>query len=250
MSTLYTTKVDKNKVDKFETGAQRSAQSGRGRYDLIPTRPLKRVAVKYEQGAQEYGERNWEKGMKFSRLLNSATRHIQDYISGDRSEDHLAAAIWNCMGVMEFEEVKPHLDDLPEGHNMDKRKVELSEPSEPQTGCDAENICGLSDVKTETVQYNYPDVSTTMCEYKPDLAEILEYLFVHYPTGFKTKQLFQLHTSLRNDIIKFIGSNQEKVQYALTRSRGRLFRGEDHNKIWYVTSTVVDGQDIFYVKRY
>lgn len=114
---IYQTKVDPNNVEKMKTGAQRSSNTGRGRYDLIPGEAKRRVAIKYEQGAQEppdgYGPRNWEKGMPFSRLINSAMRHIDQYNEGDRSEDHLAAAVWNLNAVMHFEKYRPDLNDLP-----------------------------------------------------------------------------------------------------------------------------------------
>lgn len=43
----------------------------------------------------KYADRNWEKGMKFSRYLDSAERHINQYKKGDDSEDNLSAVVWN-----------------------------------------------------------------------------------------------------------------------------------------------------------
>lgn len=72
------------------------------RFDLIPYEPIKRVAQIYESGANLYGERNWEKGMPLTRLLDSAIRHTFKYIFGMDDEDHVAQAIWNIMGFMEI----------------------------------------------------------------------------------------------------------------------------------------------------
>ena len=36
---------------------------------------------------------NWEKGMPFSRYIDSALRHIVKYIMGMTDEDHLSAAV-------------------------------------------------------------------------------------------------------------------------------------------------------------
>jgi hypothetical protein len=104
-------KFDGNYVTT-ETGAKRSDRRGKGRYDLIPSRPLERVAKVYEDGAAVHGDWNWAKGFKMSRTLDSAERHIRQYLDGDRSEDHLAQAVWNLMATMWFEEHAPETNDL------------------------------------------------------------------------------------------------------------------------------------------
>lgn len=48
------------------------------------------------------GDRNWEKGLSCSRCFDSGIRHMVRYIDGDRSEDHLAAAIWNLVGIKHY----------------------------------------------------------------------------------------------------------------------------------------------------
>jgi hypothetical protein len=111
---VYETKHDPNKVVDFTTGASRSSNEDKGRYDLIPVGPVRRIAIKYQQGAKNHGDRNWEKGMPFSRLFDSAKRHLDQYLSGDRTEDHLAAAAWNIFAVMHFEEHMPEMNDLPD----------------------------------------------------------------------------------------------------------------------------------------
>lgn len=106
-----------------ETGAKRSNRAGKGRYDLIPSRPLERVALVYEAGAKVHGDWNWANGIKMSRTLDSAERHIRQYLDGDRSEDHLAQAVWNLCAAMYFEEHMPEMNDLR------KQKSLRSEPS-------------------------------------------------------------------------------------------------------------------------
>src|SRR5579859_7586175 len=102
-------KHDLKKTDVYKTGAHRSASTGKGRYDLIPTRAVRRVAKHYEDGGAIYGFRNWEKGMPFSRLVDSAKRHIDQFIEGETTEDHLAAAVWNIFGIMHFQEVEEQI---------------------------------------------------------------------------------------------------------------------------------------------
>lgn len=88
---------DSGERQDFETGAHRDSSSRKGRYDLIPPYPLRRLAVHFENGAVKYGDRNWEKGIPLGRYMDSAIRHINTFREGDRSEDHLTAATWNLL---------------------------------------------------------------------------------------------------------------------------------------------------------
>lgn len=81
--------------DEFHTGATRSAQEGRGRFDLIPYEAMLSLARRYEIGAQRFGDRNWERGQPLSRLLSSMRRHAHQ-IGYDFSEDHAGAVLWNA----------------------------------------------------------------------------------------------------------------------------------------------------------
>jgi hypothetical protein len=87
-----------------ETGAIRSDASGKGRLDLLPPWAVIRLAKHFEEatsGAHPYPERNWEKGVRVSRLISSALRHLLQYLGGDRSEPHEVAAAWNVMVLVE-----------------------------------------------------------------------------------------------------------------------------------------------------
>jgi len=85
---------------EFSTGSIRNVRKGKGRYDLVPPTSLRRLAIHYENGASVYGDRNWEKSQPLSSYIDSMLRHGQDYLSGDRSEDHLAAVAWNAFSAM------------------------------------------------------------------------------------------------------------------------------------------------------
>lgn len=88
----------------YDTGAMREPSTNKGAYELVSPFALERIAVWYELGARKYADRNWEKGIPFGRLIQSAIRHIVRWMMGDRSEDHLAAVCWNVMAMMHFEE--------------------------------------------------------------------------------------------------------------------------------------------------
>lgn len=94
---------------KFSTGAIRSQDANNTRYDLITPIGLRRVAETYKEGCDKYGAFNWEKGMPVNDILNHGIRHIYEYLSGDRTEDHLAHAAWNLLAAMHIEETYPNI---------------------------------------------------------------------------------------------------------------------------------------------
>lgn len=97
----------------FETGAVRDIAEGKGRCDLLPACALIRLSKLYEAGAKKYDDRNWEKGIPISVMIDSGIRHILKYLDGHIDEDHLTAAAWNILGAMWMEEKRPDLQDLP-----------------------------------------------------------------------------------------------------------------------------------------
>jgi hypothetical protein len=108
----YDSVNDSGARESFSTGSVRDTRAGKGRFDLIPVGPLKRLAKHYENGANKYGDHNWELGQPSSRYYDSAMRHLISYMAGDRSEDHPAAIAWNAFAIAWNEEHRPDLDDI------------------------------------------------------------------------------------------------------------------------------------------
>ena len=50
-----------------------------------------------------YVEDNWQKGIPIKDCLNHAIDHIYKYLSGDRTEDHLAHAACNLLMSCDLE---------------------------------------------------------------------------------------------------------------------------------------------------
>jgi len=94
---------DSGAHQEFDSGSVRDSREGKGRFDLISPIALLRIAQHFENGAEKYGDRNWEKGQPLSRYLDSAIRHIYAFLGGSRDEDHLAAASWNTMAAIHTE---------------------------------------------------------------------------------------------------------------------------------------------------
>lgn len=70
----------------------------------------------YEQGADKYGERNWEKGIPLHCYIDSAIRHLLKWGSGMEDEPHDRAFMWNIVGAIWTIKHHPELDDIP--HNL------------------------------------------------------------------------------------------------------------------------------------
>jgi len=112
---------------KFDTGAQRDLSSGKGRFDLLPCQAIRALAIHYEKGCNKYGPRNWEKGIPVSRFVDSAMRHLFQFLDGiDDGENHLVSALWNIASLYETilriqkGELPEELYDLP-------KKIKLPE---------------------------------------------------------------------------------------------------------------------------
>lgn len=106
-----------------EGKAVREPSIGKGRYDLVSPFATRRLAEWYELGAQKYADRNWEKGMPFSRYIDSAKRHLDKFIMGMEDEDHLAAAAWNIFAIMHHQELgQMEFDDMPHYLSTDKEE--------------------------------------------------------------------------------------------------------------------------------
>ena len=106
-----------------ENAAIREPSTGRGRPDLISPFALTRLSKWYELGSLKYEDRNWEKGMNFSRYTASMFRHLIAWMKGDKSECHLSAIAWNAFAIMHHQELNElQWDDMP--HYLSKKKVE------------------------------------------------------------------------------------------------------------------------------
>jgi hypothetical protein len=105
---------DSGNRKEFSSGALRDRPGGKGLYSFISPFAIKRLALRCEVGHLKYGDgRNWEKGMPFDDFVDSALRHLYQYMEGKEDEDHLAAVMWNVMCLIHLESTHPELDNLP-----------------------------------------------------------------------------------------------------------------------------------------
>lgn len=76
---------------------------------------LLEVAKHYENGANKYGENNWQKGMPLKVYYDSALRHYLKYRMGMQDEPHDSAFIWNVFALLW---TKGHEKEFTESRNI------------------------------------------------------------------------------------------------------------------------------------
>lgn len=92
--------------------------AGKNRLDLLPVGPLLKVGEVYTIGSKKYDDRNWEKGIAWSRCYGAMLRHIFKWWSGESidkqdGQHHLASVVFYAFALMEYEDTHAEMDDRP-----------------------------------------------------------------------------------------------------------------------------------------
>lgn len=95
--------------------------SGKLRFDLIPTYPLEELARVYTIGAKKYDDHNWRKGILYSRIFAAMMRHAWAWWRGsvhdpEDGQHHLSSVAWCAFTLMWFERFRPGYDDRADTH--------------------------------------------------------------------------------------------------------------------------------------
>lgn len=98
------------------------------RMDLVPTSLVSSVARILELGARKYGDHNWRKGLKWSRVYAALQRHLADFWEGNDLDSesglpHLYHAACNIAFLIEFYEKRKELDDRYKKEDSYQTKV-------------------------------------------------------------------------------------------------------------------------------
>lgn len=78
---------------------------GKIRMDLIPPILLKGVATILQFGAEveEYGDRNWEEGLKYGRVFGALMRHMWDWWDGENLDNKSGKShLWHAGCCLAF----------------------------------------------------------------------------------------------------------------------------------------------------
>lgn len=94
-----------------------AAQEGSG-FDFMPARAMQELARVYTIGAAKYADRNWERGIAWSRVFAALQRHAWAWRAGEQCDPvdgqyHLASVAWCALALIEYERTHPELDDRP-----------------------------------------------------------------------------------------------------------------------------------------
>ena len=86
-------------------------------YHLLPFDAVDEVVAVLQHGAKKYGDRNWEQGMDWSRLLGATLRHLSSYSQGQRIDPEtrlpaLAHAACDLLFLLAYEKRAVGNDDL------------------------------------------------------------------------------------------------------------------------------------------
>jgi hypothetical protein len=100
--TLNETNTNSTRV--FDSGSQRDDDTNKPLVNHLSAYLRLRFGYLLRIGANKYGKNNWRKGQPTEAALESLHRHLAKYEVGDRTEDHLAALIFNVQLIMENEQ--------------------------------------------------------------------------------------------------------------------------------------------------
>lgn len=96
----------------------RKDDSEKNRVDLLPFDALEEVAQILTYGARKYADRNWEKGMAWSRPFGALLRHVWAWWRGEKADpetgrSHLAHAACCVLFLLTYELRQVGTDDRP-----------------------------------------------------------------------------------------------------------------------------------------
>lgn len=102
---------------------------GKARYDLLPKFAISQMAAVMTYGANKYAPRNWEKGMSWSKVTSSLSRHLAAIELGEDYDKetgllHAAHVMTNAAFLTEYYKIAPQYDDRALGF-LKGRKIGL-----------------------------------------------------------------------------------------------------------------------------
>ena len=102
---------------------------GKTRHDLIPQFAQEQYAKVLTKGSEKYAERNWELGMKWSKVTASLKRHTAAFERGEDFDKetgllHTAHIMCNAAFLTEYYKIYPQGDDRPHEY-LNRSKIGL-----------------------------------------------------------------------------------------------------------------------------
>ncbi len=121
--------------------AGRKDDTGKLRYDLLPPEALEELVKVYTMGAGKYTDRNWEKGIEFSRIFAAMQRHSWAWWEGEEldkedGQHHLASVAWCAFALLTYlERNMNEFDNRPiqGGDNVGNNEAEQKDARKDKT---------------------------------------------------------------------------------------------------------------------
>jgi hypothetical protein len=101
---------DNGDIDYLYLALRHFAHAFNGLADM-----LLEVSKHFEEGAEKYGENNWQKGLPAKCYINSGVRHYLKWLRGDKDEFHDRAFCWNIICAIWTCKHRPELNDYAPG---------------------------------------------------------------------------------------------------------------------------------------
>lgn len=90
-----------NRAEILDTAKPAEAvkhDSAKPRMDLIPPEALTALGTVLREGADKYGERNWELGMDWGRVSGALLRHLSAWMAGEATDpDSGMSHVWHVL---------------------------------------------------------------------------------------------------------------------------------------------------------
>lgn len=91
--------------------------AGKNRLELIPPEWEWELGRVLTAGATKYADRNWERGMEWSKVVGPLRRHLNRFLRGQQRDGetgahHLAHVAWNALALMTYDLRKIGDDNL------------------------------------------------------------------------------------------------------------------------------------------
>ena len=101
---------------------------GKLMFELLMPGPLRQIVAVLTFGAKKYGPNTYRRGLRWSRYVGAALRHIWTWYGGETNDPesglhHLAHAVCCLLFLLDFEDIRPKFDDRP-GDSPFKRSAE------------------------------------------------------------------------------------------------------------------------------
>lgn len=114
--------------------------AGKNQLDLLPAEWIWGLGKVMTQGAVKYAARNWELGMKWSKVVGPMLRHTFKFLSGERYDKdtgchHMLMVAWNALALFTYDLKKLGTNDVqgaPQPWNFDFMDRFCQQPPAPE----------------------------------------------------------------------------------------------------------------------